>query len=746
MTENATEKITGSLKNILYRNTDNNYFIGRFICENSNEPITIVGYAFEIQPGERVAVEGRWVKNKKYGMQFEISSLEVMVPVTADGIEKYIGSGMIKGIGPVMAKRIVKKFGMDTLEILDSSPGRLSEIDGFAQKRIAIVKEEWKKQKYVREIMIFMQSYDISNNYALKIYNNYGNDSINVLKTNPYRLIEDIAGIGFKTADRIAERLGIKKESVFRIKSGILYIMRMLTEAGNCYCPLDELVNHAMGLLDIGQADICSCINMLTSEDSLVIRGEDDKKVYLTCIYEDEVFVARKLREIKGSKANAFCSAVGKTLEIPVKKHPGGKSFLSTDNNEYIERIINELTADAHMMPDSAQMEAIKKSLSEKVVIITGSPGTGKSTILDIIIAFFKSMSGVVLIAAPTGRAAKRLEQATGCQAKTIHRLLKYQPKMNRFLKDENDMLAADVIIIDESSMLDIRLFRALLKAIEPHTRLILVGDVDQLPAVGPGNILSDIINSGIFCVVKLEKIYRQGGKSQIIYNAHRIRDGIYPVIKNSENNDFFFFDKTDPESAVDTVIDLALNRIPSNFNFKAPEDIQVIVPTNKGIAGVNNINLKIQERINKTNIFYNKGAMRLGVNDKVIQLKNNYEKEVYNGDIGYIKIIDFENQEISVDFDGKLVHYDFHDTDQLTLSYAISIHKSQGSEFRCVIIPILTSHYMLLQRNLLYTAITRAREVAVIVGSKKAIGMAVSRNITDNRFTGLKDLLAGCF
>ncbi|MBN1298385.1 MAG: ATP-dependent RecD-like DNA helicase [Actinobacteria bacterium] len=736
MTEPQTIKITGCLKKILYRNEENNYFIGRFICEEDNKLVTIVGYVYEIQPGERITASGKWVSNKKYGTQFEINSIEVLVPVSEEGIERYIGSGLIKGIGPVMAKRIIKKFGLDTLKILDSSPEKLLGVDGFADKRIEIIKAEWKKQRYVREIMIFMQSYDISNSYAIKIYNTYGTDAVNVLKTNPYRLIEDITGIGFKTADKIAENLGIQKESIYRIKSGIIYILKTLTESGNCYFPQEELLLMASELLGVEQSVIVAIIDELAQEQKIIVT--DEKKVYLKNIYEDEIFIAKKLKSIRDTKENNNYFE----KEKPFAANEKIKVSSSFENDLISDEKITDIAKKSGMLPDEVQKEAIKKSLSEKIVIITGSPGTGKSTILDIIIRFLKNESKTVLVAAPTGRAAKRLEQATGCQAKTIHRLLKYQPKLNRFLKDENDMLGADVIIIDEASMLDIRLFRALLKAIDEKTKLLLVGDVDQLPAVGPGNILADIINSGSFCVVELEKIYRQGGKSQIIYNAHRIRDGIYPVIRNSDYNDFYFFEKTDAEDAVSAVIELALERIPSSFAFKTLEDIQIIVPTNKGIAGVNNINLKMQERINKTRLYYNKGMMRLGLNDKVIQLKNNYEKEIYNGDIGYIKNIDFELQEFTIDFDGRLIQYDFNDSDQLSLAYAITIHKSQGSEFKCVIIPILTSHYMLLQRNLLYTAITRAREIAVLVGSKKAIGMAVGRNITESRYTSLKELL----
>ncbi len=731
MPENQPEKIKGVLNKIIYRSPDNNYFIGKMLSEEDNRTITVVGHAQDIQPGESLTVCGKWVFNNKYGKQFEIESIEVMAPATEAGIEKYLGSGLIKGIGPVMAKRVVAKFKLDTLKILDTDTERLNEIDGFGEKRIELVRNEWKKQKYVREIMIFMQDSGISNNYAVKIYNIYKNDSVSVLKSNPYRLIEDISGIGFKTADRIAERLGIQKDSEFRIKSGIIFLLNQLTGAGNCYYPFEDFVKAAMDLLQCGETILLESARLLSDEGRIVLENtSSEEKIYLKSIYEDEVYSSEKLIEVRDFKNNI-------KDDEPLKKK---ENLFAHNLLSGMDKKIEEISLAAGIELDEIQKEAVKKAVTEKILIITGSPGTGKSTILNVAITYFEHLGKTVTVGAPTGRASKRLTEATGKEAKTIHRLLKYQPKINRFLKDENNPINTDVLIIDEASMIDIRLFKSLLKAVKKSTCLVLVGDIDQLPAVGPGNILSDMISSKSFSVVRLEHIYRQDGKSRIIYNAHLIRDGLYPVLSESEYKDFFFINKTDPEQVIGTIEELLIERIPKTFGYDPFFDIQVIVPTNKGSVGVESLNLRIQKKLNKNSLCVQRGLYEFRLGDRVIQLKNNYEKEVFNGDIGFVKNVDLEMKVLGIEFDKRLVEYDFYDLDQVSLSYAITIHKSQGSEFKCVIIPILTSHYILLQRNLLYTALTRAKELAILIGSKKAIGIAVSKNIVEQRFTSLKE------
>ena len=717
---NQKSKIRGILEKIIFKNSETGFMVGKVRLEDNNL-VTIVGNAFELQCGEKIEVTGKWILNRNYGQQFEIESIKTAEPATAVGIKNYLGSGLIKGIGPVMANRIVSHFKLDTLKILDEEPERLNEIDGIGKKRINLIFKSWKKHKNIREVMIFLQSYGISNTYATKIYNNYGDNSINVIKVNPYRLSEDIFGIGFKTADKIALKTGIEKDSLFRIKAGIIHLLKSAEDDGHCYLPYEEFIEIAEDFLCTELGKITDALSKLEGEGRIIIVKDDISKVYLASIYNAEKYVSEKILAILSHE-----------MEPKIR---GSKK-------DGIYDLINNLAAKERIILDDIQMKAIEKAVTEKILVITGSPGTGKSTILNFVIKIFEKENKSVLLGAPTGRASKRLYEATGKEAKTIHRLLNYNPKLNKFIKNEKNPIDADMVIIDEASMLDIRLMRNLLLAIKPQTGVIFVGDVDQLPAVGPGNVLSEIIGSDIVPVIELQKIYRQEGESLIIYNAHKVRDGQFPYIGKPKNNDFFFIEKNEPEEVVDLILNLLTQRIPKSFNYNPLYDVQVIVPTNKGIVGVNNLNSRIQDILNFNSQKVLRGSVQYRLNDKVMQLKNNYEKDVYNGDIGFISGIDMEMEEITVNFDGRNVDYSFFELDELSLSYAISIHKSQGSEFKCVIIPLLTSHYMLLQRNLLYTAITRAKELAVIVGSKKAIGMAVNRNIVEKRYTSLKGLL----
>ncbi|MBU4482906.1 MAG: ATP-dependent RecD-like DNA helicase [Actinobacteria bacterium] len=717
---NQKSKIRGILEKIIFKNSETGFIVGKVRLED-NSLATIVGNAFELQCGEKLEVTGKWILNRNYGQQFEIESIKTTEPATAVGIENYLGSGLIKGIGPVMANRIVSHFKLDTLKILDEEPKRLNEIDGIGKKRINLISKSWKKHKNIREVMIFLQSYGISNTYATKIYNNYGDNSINVIKVNPYRLSEDIFGIGFKTADKIALKTGIEKDSLFRIKAGIIHLLKSAEGEGHCYFPYEEFIEIAENFLCTELGKIIDALSKLEGDGRIIIVKDNVSKVYLASIYNAEKYVSGKILALLGDEME--------------HKMRGSKK-------DGIYDLINNLAAKERIILDDIQIKAIEKAVNEKILVITGSPGTGKSTILNFVIKIFEKENKSVLLGAPTGRASKRLRETTGKEAKTIHRLLNYNPKLNKFLKNEKNPINADIVIIDEASMLDIRLMRNLLLAVKPQTCVIFVGDVDQLPAIGPGNVLSDIISSGIVPVIELKNIYRQEGESLIIHNAHKVRDGQFPYIGKPKNNDFFFIEKNEPEEVVDLILNLLTQKIPKSFNYNPLYDVQVLVPTNKGIVGVNNLNSKIQDTLNFNSQKVLRGSVQYRLNDKVMQLKNNYEKDVYNGDIGFINGIDMEMEEITVNFDGRTVDYSFFELDELSLSYAISIHKSQGSEFKCVIIPLLTSHYMLLQRNLLYTAITRARELVVMVGSKKAIGMAVNRNIVEKRYTGLKELL----
>ena len=713
-------KLVGAIERIIFKNSENGYVIAKFKPDNGSKTETVFGVMLESNPGEHVEILGEFVNNPKYGRQFKISKSITIPPATIEGIEKYLGSGLIKGIGPIMAGKIVACFKEKTLDVLDKEINRLSTVEGFGKKRVDLIKKEWGKHSKIKEIMIFLQSLEITPAYAKKIYNRYSDNSINVINENPYRLCDDIFGIGFKIADKIAKKAWIENDSVFRIKSGIIYMLGQLQEAGNCYFPYEPLIEQAKDFLDVEINDIKKTLEILIKEKNIIIS---DDKVYLCETYNDEKFVADELIKIKSEPLD---------------------SALNFFN---IEDSIKEISKLSKIMIDEDQLEAVTCAISEKILVITGSPGTGKSTILNYILKIFEGKNVIVKLAAPTGRAAKRLSETTGKEAKTIHRLLEYNPKLNTFSKNRLNKLSCDLLIIDEASMLDIKLTRNLIEAIDYETRIIFVGDVDQLPSVGPGNVLNDMINSKIFKVVRLNKIYRQFGRSKIIYNAHRIRDGLFPSLNfnpdDDKINDFYFIEKTEQEDVVNTIINMLYYNLPNKFGFDPLKDIQVLVPVNKGIVGVENLNSRIQNKFNSSLKKIMRGNFEFRQNDKVIQQKNNYEKDVFNGDIGFIKEIDFELQEFKVDFNDKIVTYNFYDTDEINLSYAISIHKSQGSEFKCVIIPILTSHYMLLQRNLLYTAITRAKELAVIIGSKKAIGMAVSKNNVENRFTNLKQLLS---
>jgi exodeoxyribonuclease V alpha subunit len=719
--ENSQSKINGILEKIVFKNPESGYMVGKLRMQDQTI-VTIVGNVFELRCGEELEVKGKWTVNRTYGKQFEVSSVSASIPVTEKGIESYLGSGVIKGIGPAMASRIVDYFGKNTISILDNEPESLSCIEGIGKKRVKQVVQSWQKHRNIRNVMMTLQSYGISNTYAMKIYNTYGENAENVIKVNPYRLAEDIFGIGFRTADDIAGRAGIPGDSIFRVKSGIIYILRRAEDGGHCYLPYESIIDSSLDFLGVELHLLNRAIDELEREEKIMIMDDGDiRRVYLKGLYTAEKYVGEKIREIINSK-----SGDGKT--------GSGKSSY--------RKMIMELAQSKNIELDNIQVESIINALMEKIIIITGSPGTGKSTILNFIIKILESENKKVLMAAPTGRASKRMTETTGRESKTIHRLLNFNPKLNKFLKNDKNPIEADTVIIDEASMLDIRLTKNLLSACKENTNLIFVGDIDQLPPVGPGYVLGDMIRSGAIPVAELKRIYRQEGDSQIIRNAHRVRDGEFPYIKNSKDGDFYFIEKNDPGKTVDLIIHLLADKIPSSLHMDPFRDIQVLVPTNKGICGVINLNLRIQDAINpgKDGLYYGNRIFR--TKDRVIQMKNNYEKEIYNGDIGIIQKIDNEMNELHIDFDGRIIEYSFYEIDEINHSYAISIHKSQGSEFRCVIIPLLTSHYMLLQRNLLYTALTRARELAILVGSKKAIGIAVNKNIVEKRFTGLREIL----
>jgi exodeoxyribonuclease V alpha subunit len=715
--------IYGFLERITYHNEENDFVVAKLQEKGKRELTTIVGNLTAINPGESLKLTGRWVHNKKFGEQFQVENYEITVPATVHGIRKYLGSGLIKGIGPIMAERIVKKFALDTLEIIEKTPERLSEVDGIGPKRITMITRAWEEQKEIKEIMIFLQGHGVSATYSAKIYKQYGDHSIEVVKENPYRLAQDIHGIGFITADKIAQNMGIDPNSLIRAKAGVIYVLNELTKEGHVYYPERDLTRKAKEILKVDEELITKAISELSNEKEIFIEGINNgdslKAVYLAPFYVAETGIAQRLRKLKESPSNIRPINPEKAID-------------------WVQQKLNIELAEK-------QKEAIILAASSKVLIITGGPGTGKTTIITAILRIFQQLKLRILLAAPTGRAAKRMSEATGWESKTIHRLLEYSPKKGGFKKDQEDPLEADVVVIDEASMVDTLLMYHLLKAIPPQAHLILVGDVDQLPSVGPGNVLKDIIGSGIFTVVRLTEIFRQAQESMIIVNAHKVNQGEFPILKEIERKeatDFYFIQEEDPEKALNQILTLCNERIPKHFGFHPIRDIQVLTPMHKGVIGAINLNIELQKRLNPDQQGITHGSRTFKLYDKVMQIVNNYDKEVFNGDIGWVSRIDQEDRELTIDFEGRLIPYDLSDLDEIVLAYAISVHKSQGSEYPVVILPVTTQHYMLLQRNLIYTGITRAKKLVVLIGTKKALAIAIKNNKPQLRFTHLSGRL----
>jgi exodeoxyribonuclease V alpha subunit len=716
--------IHGLLERISYHNEENDFVVAKLREKDKKELTTIVGNLSGINPGESLKLTGKWVHNKRFGEQFQVEKFEVTVPATLHGIQKYLASGLIKGIGPIMSERIVNKFGLHTLEVIEKTPEKLSEVEGIGPKRISMITKAWEEQKEIKEIMIFLQGHGVSAAYSAKIYKQYGDQSIEIVRENPYRLAHDIYGTGFITADKIAQNLGIDRNSLIRAKAGLIYVLNQLTEEGHVYYPETQLVHKAREILDGDEEIIILAVKELSKEKELFLEDLDPegnlRAAFLPPFYVAEMGMAQRLINLKESPSNIR----------PI--HP----------EKAIEWVQQKLSIELAQR----QKEAVLLAATSKVLIITGGPGTGKTTLITAILRIFQQLKLRILLAAPTGRAAKRMNEATGWEAKTIHRLLEYSPHKGGFKKDQDDPLEADVVIIDEASMVDTLLMYHLLKAIPAHAHLILVGDVDQLPSVGPGNVLKDIIKSGRFTVVRLAEIFRQAQESMIVFNAHKVNQGQFPVLKEidkHEKTDFQFIQEEDPEKILENILDLCSERIPRHFRFHPLREIQVLTPMHKGIIGVANLNIELQKRLNPGQSGITHGAWNFRLGDKVMQIVNNYDKDVFNGDIGWISKINPEEREVAIDFDGRLVPYDYSELDEVVLAYAISVHKSQGSEYPVVILPVVTQHYMLLQRNLIYTGITRAKKLVIMIGTKKALAIAIRNNKPQRRYTLLSERLA---
>ena len=720
--------IEGQIERITYSNDESGFTIARLKTPERKDPVTVVGNLPTLAPGEVLKLKGEWNTHPRFGEQFKIVHYQTTVPASVYGIRKYLGSGLIKGIGPVMATRIVKKFGSRTLDIIENDIKKLEQVEGISQKRISMIRTAWVEQKEIRDVMLFLQSHGVGPGYAAKIFKRYGNGSIQVVTANPYRLATDIFGIGFLTADQIAEKLGVDRNSPLRAKAGLLYVLQQLADEGHVYYPLDPLLEKCNEILGVEKDVLLKTMDeavgnkAIVMEDRAVNSGDQENQeiqrtVYLSRYHASEEGAAEHLKAL---------------LTSP-------KRLRDIDPDKAASWVQEQLS----MTLAANQIQAIKSVVLNKVLVITGGPGTGKTTIINAILKIFNRLRVSIMLAAPTGRAAKRMTETTGHEAKTIHRLLEYSIKNGGFRKNESEPLDCDLLIVDEASMIDAILFYHLLKAIPLHTTFVLVGDVNQLPSVGAGNILKDVISSGTVPVVLLDTIFRQARNSRIIVNAHRINEGILPETKNEDlKSDFFFIEKEDPETVLKIILDLASDRIPDRFGLNPVDEIQIITPMHKGIVGAANLNLELQRRLNPGEAGVTRGNRIFRVGDKVMQTRNNYEKEVFNGDMGRITRIDPEQREVTITFDGRDIVFDFIDMDEIILSYAVSVHKSQGSEFPAVIIPVLTQHYIMLQRNLLYTAVTRGRKLVVLVGTKKALAIAVHNDRMKKRFTLLSERL----
>lgn len=737
--------LEGTLERITYHSETDGYTVARLTPRGKNYVITIVGKLLGVKPGELLALEGEWKEHREHGRQFEVSSYRTLMPATIDGIRRYLGSGLIKGIGPATAKKITETFGKYTIDVLEHHPDRLMEVPGLGRKKVEMIKQAWREQQQIKEVMIFLQELGLTPGLAVKIYKQYGDHAMTIVREQPYRLADEVYGIGFITADKIAQALGVPSDDPQRIGAGLRYTLSQATEDGHCYLPVEELISRAAGLLGVSAEQSIAVLNdpwaageieispvpRSTADDKVVenadaawsllpdLGPEQDAAVYLKPLAMAEEGVAAAVRRLL--RAPSPLAAFYQSAQWP--------------------RVFAHLAERRGINLTERQQEAVRMALTEKVSVLTGGPGTGKTTTLRTVIALLQARGYRALLASPTGRAAKRLAEATSAEAKTIHRLLEYSPQNGPHFKRNADWpLECDFLVIDEVSMLDILLANHLLKALPLSAHVLLVGDADQLPSVGPGRVLRDLLESDMVPSVHLDAIFRQAEGSGIITNAHRINNGELPHYQGM--NDFFFFPAAEPERCAELTVELVAERIPRRFGYDARRDIQVLSPTHKGAAGVANLNRLLQAALNppapsKAERLYGANTFRLG--DRVLQLRNNYDLDVYNGDIGVVTNIDPVEQLLTVRFDDeRTVNYDFSQLDELTLAYTLSIHKSQGGEYPVVVVPLLMQHYNLLQRNLLYTAVTRARELVVLLGDRKALAVAVGNNRVMARYTSL--------
>lgn len=705
-------KLRCVVERITFQNAENGYSVMKVKVKGYDDLVTLVGNLLEVPAGAVLLCEGEWRVDKRYGQQFQCETWEEVMPATAYGIEKYLGSGLVKGIGPKFAKLIVGHFGTDTIEVIETDIERLYEVPGISKKRVEKIRESWEKQKDIKNVMLFLQGFGVSTAYAAKIYRQYGKESIDNVKENPYRLADDIWGIGFKTADGIARKMGYEMNDERRLRSGLIYTLNQLADEGHCYAEEEQLIATAKQLLEADEECIRTAMTHAIETEDLMLDGT---AIYLPPFYYAECGTANRLNTLVHTKE-------------------AGSIFTARFDLAKLQR-------ETGIEYDEVQVEAIRQAIASKVMVLTGGPGTGKTTTTKAIIAALQSAGMRILLAAPTGRAAKRMSEATGMEAKTIHRLLEYNPQDGYKRNDENP-LEGDALIVDECSMIDIILMNNLTKALPTTMRLVLVGDIDQLPSVGAGNVLRDIIDSGVIPVVRLTRIFRQAQSSRIVMSAHAINRGCFPDISNGQHTDFFFMKQEEPEKVAETIVSLVRDRLPKAYR-QPNANIQVLTPMQRGVVGAANLNVALQQALNHNTAALVRGGYTFKEGDRVMQLRNNYDKDVYNGDLGYVRSVDMEERTLTVDFDGQMVEYEASELDELTLAYATTIHKSQGSEYPIVVMPVLMTHYVMLQRNLIYTGITRAKKICVLVGQTKALAYAIHNMKVLKRNTRLKERLA---
>jgi exodeoxyribonuclease V alpha subunit len=720
------EPLQGVVERITYHSEESGYTIARLKAPRRvSELVTIVGNFANIQPGQTLQMQGSWKEHPKYGAQFQVNQYRETKPATITGIEKYLGSGLIKGVGPVTAKRIVAHFQFETLDIIENQIDRLIEVPGIAKKRVKLIQAAWQSQKSIKDVMLFLQGHGVSTTYAVKIYKQYGEEAIATVTANPYRLATDVYGIGFVTADAIARHLGIHPTSEFRYRAGILHVLGEAAEDGHCFLPQGELVDRVVQRLAlpdhrIEPTDILSLTTDMSLDEELIMQGGNGELqgqflCYAPPFFHSEQGLTRRVRQL-----------LSHPIRVDVPR---------------VEQWIDRFMAQTGLQLSEQQRQAVVMAASHQVLILTGGPGVGKSFTCRTIVALWKAMGKTIALASPTGRAAQRLSEMTGQEAKTIHRLLEFDPKNMKFKRDQDSPIAADAIVVDEASMLDLFLANSLFKAIAPNTHLLLVGDTDQLPSVGPGAILQDLIQSEQIPVIRLTQVFRQAQESAIIINAHRINQGLLPQLERitkAPQSDCLWFKADDPDQGVQGIRDIVTHLIPQ-LGLDAAKDVQVLCPMTRGTVGTRSLNQVLQQLINppsarKAEIA--QGGMTLRVGDRIMQQKNDYNREVFNGDLGVITAIDREEQEVSAEFGDRSVTYDYADLNEITLAFATTIHKAQGSEYPVVILPVFMQHYMMLSRNLIYTGLTRARQLVVLVGEEKAIALAVKQVKDQHRYT----------